>query len=133
MFIFKKQLLFCNGRQQVIYSGEKPVNFVTYYFHLLISLFHIYFKMSYYGDDRLEHSLSTFNGLPDSTLRVELLRCCGSKAWVDGIIKEMPFSNMNELLTSATTVWFNLPVAEWHTAFKAHPQIGKQHHRDFVL
>jgi OHCU decarboxylase len=71
-----------------------------------------------------QRQLDSLNDMPEQSLRAELLRCCGSKAWVNGMVAHKPFTNAGELLDLASTVWFNLPVKDWKEAFSAHPQIG---------
>ena len=61
--------------------------------------------------------------LPDD-LRSELLRCCGSSGWVEGMMQRTPFTSKDKLFEEATTIWWNLPPSEWLMAFSAHPQIG---------
>jgi 2-oxo-4-hydroxy-4-carboxy-5-ureidoimidazoline decarboxylase len=68
--------------------------------------------------------LNEFSRLPHATLSAELLRCCGSTGWVAEMLKRFPFTRIDTLLETATTVWWNLPTSEWRLAFTAHPQIG---------
>jgi 2-oxo-4-hydroxy-4-carboxy-5-ureidoimidazoline decarboxylase len=69
--------------------------------------------------------LNEFCGLSHATLSAELLRCCGSTGWVAEMLKRFPFTRIDTLLETATTVWWNLPTSEWRLAFTAHPQIGE--------
>lgn len=69
-------------------------------------------------------SLAVLSLLLPEDLRSELLRCCGSPGWVEGMMKRTPFISKDSLFEEATTVWWNLPPSEWHMAFSAHPQIG---------
>ena len=70
------------------------------------------------------NSLDYFCSLPESTLRTELTRCCGSPGWVSAMLHLLPFRSVDSLLQTATTTWWNLPTTEWKAAFLAHPQIG---------
>lgn len=69
-------------------------------------------------------SLAALGLLTPENLRSELLRCCGSSAWVEGMVRHTPFSSKDQLFEVASTVWWNLPPSEWLVAFSAHPQIG---------
>lgn len=70
-------------------------------------------------------NLAALSLLPPDSLKTELYRCCGSAGWVEAMIRGLPFSDKNKLFEEATTLWWNLPPTEWHMAFSAHPQIGK--------
>jgi len=69
-------------------------------------------------------ALAVLSLMPLDNLRSELLRCCGSTGWVEGMVAKLPFATKDQLFEAATTVWWNLPISEWHMAFLAHPQIG---------
>lgn len=73
-------------------------------------------------------SLAVLSLMPLDNLRSELLRCCGSTGWVDGMVAKLPFTSKDQLFDAATTIWWNLPTTEWHMAFLAHPQIGTFHY-----
>jgi 2-oxo-4-hydroxy-4-carboxy-5-ureidoimidazoline decarboxylase len=75
----------------------------------------------------LKEKLQLLNELPKVLLRKELLRCCGSTGWVEGMISQFPFSSCEQLFDVARVTWWNLPVTEWKMAFSAHPQIGMEH------
>jgi OHCU decarboxylase len=55
----------------------------------------------------------------------ELLRaCCGSAAWVNGMIDRRPFGSRDTLLRVADEVWGALDATDWLEAFAHHPRIG---------
>lgn len=72
----------------------------------------------------LQQKLSVFNNAALSYLSSELLRCCGSPAWVVELLKHQPFESVDELMEKADQVWWILSAEEWKVAFKAHPMIG---------
>jgi OHCU decarboxylase len=53
-----------------------------------------------------------------------LKRCCGSTAWVNGMLELRPFRDMDGLFAAADAVWNGLTPSEWLQAFSAHPKIG---------
>jgi OHCU decarboxylase len=56
----------------------------------------------------------------------ELLRaCCGSTAWVDGMLARRPFGARDALLRAADEVWKALDTMDWLEAFAHHPRIGE--------
>lgn len=56
--------------------------------------------------------------------RALLQRCCGSTAWVEGMLARRPFGTRDILLTIARDVWFGLARSDWLEAFRHHPKIG---------
>lgn len=70
--------------------------------------------------------LDWLNALPDDQARAELLRCCGSPAWVDSMAKRRPFPTETALMTAADEVWWTLSSNDWLAAFAAHPRIGNR-------
>lgn len=55
-----------------------------------------------------------------------LLRCCGSRRWVAGMLARAPYADMEELFDAAEEVWWSLESADWLEAFAAHPRIGER-------
>lgn len=66
------------------------------------------------------------DSLNDAGARSALLRCCGSKAWVEGMMRRRPFRDDNILLQSADQVWNTLSANDWLEAFASHPRIGER-------
>lgn len=56
----------------------------------------------------------------------ELLACCGSRAWAEGMADARPWNSLDDVLGAADTVWAALPPSAWLEAFKAHPRIGEK-------
>ncbi|MEK7486393.1 MAG: allantoicase, partial [Planctomycetota bacterium] len=68
--------------------------------------------------------LEKINQAEDATLSEMLLRCCGSKHWVEKMKQHRPFTTLAHLFQTAQQIWFNLPPSEWMNAFSQHPKIG---------
>jgi 2-oxo-4-hydroxy-4-carboxy-5-ureidoimidazoline decarboxylase len=69
-------------------------------------------------------TLHEFNILPKDQLMAELTKCCGSSAWVKGMLAFIPADDMVELLEDAESVWYQCSEADWKEAFTHHPKIG---------
>ena len=69
-------------------------------------------------------TLHEFNILPKDKLKEELIRCCGSVAWVHKMLTHVPAEDMVELLEDAEIEWWNCSEADWKEAFASHPKIG---------
>ncbi len=54
----------------------------------------------------------------------EILPCCGSTAWAEGMAAQRPFSDEATLLAASDDTWRNLARADWMEAFDSHPRIG---------
>ncbi len=70
--------------------------------------------------------LERLNSLPRSVAEQEFLKCCGSTSWVERMIAQRPFVNLDELLSKADDNWRSLAPADWLEAFLSHPKIGEQ-------
>lgn len=71
-------------------------------------------------------TLQELNSYPRYRAEGELVKCCGSTAWVRTITGRRPFASRDRLLRAASEVWWRLDAADWLEAFRAHPQIGQQ-------
>ena len=69
-------------------------------------------------------TLHEFNILPGEQLREELMKCCGSTAWVERMLPFIPADDMVELLEDAEEQWWKCSEADWKEAFSRHPRIG---------
>jgi 2-oxo-4-hydroxy-4-carboxy-5-ureidoimidazoline decarboxylase len=54
----------------------------------------------------------------------EILPCCGSTAWAEGMAAQRPFPDEATLLAASDETWRNLARADWMAAFHCHPRIG---------
>lgn len=70
--------------------------------------------------------LNEFNALAREAAESELMKCCGSGNWAQGMADARPFSNMDELLATADRIWWSLDAEDWLEAFSHHPQIGEK-------
>ena len=52
------------------------------------------------------------------------MRCCGSRAWADGMLLGRPFPDRNALFLAASEKWLGLGEKDWLEAFSHHPKIG---------
>lgn len=69
--------------------------------------------------------LESFNELRKDEANTALTKCCGSSAWVDGMMKAFPFLSEENLLQKAEEIWFNVcDKSDWLEAFTHHPKIG---------
>ncbi len=57
--------------------------------------------------------------------RAALTRCCGSAAWVSGMLARAPFESTEALLQEAERLWLGLSEPDCLEAFSHHPQIGE--------
>ncbi len=71
-------------------------------------------------------TLAWLNSLPDAEARAELLKCCGSSRWAEGVAARRPFRSVEELEEEADRVWRELSAGDWLEAFRAHPRIGER-------
>ena len=68
--------------------------------------------------------LYQLNELGEAEARDALLRCCGSRRWVDRMMARRPFATESDLLAAADHVWEGLDRSDRLEAFAAHPRIG---------
>ncbi len=64
------------------------------------------------------------NALEEDDARAALTRCCGSTAWVTGMLQARPFVDEAELLQAADRVWLAASPADVREALTHHPEIG---------
>ena len=69
-------------------------------------------------------TLHEFNTLPKDQLKEELIRCCGSYAWVQRMLPFVPAEDLVELLEDAEEQWWLCSEDDWKEAFSHHPKIG---------
>jgi 2-oxo-4-hydroxy-4-carboxy-5-ureidoimidazoline decarboxylase len=69
-------------------------------------------------------TLHDLNMLPKVQLRQELLKCCGSSAWVEKVMNFFPIEDLVELLDDAEEEWYKCSQEDWKEAFSHHPMIG---------
>jgi len=54
----------------------------------------------------------------------DLLKCCGSSAWAEQLLKAFPFDSLEALKSASDNIWNSLSVNDWKEAFSHHPKIG---------
>ena len=69
-------------------------------------------------------TLEVLNGLDRGALRAVLTGCCGSQAWVRGMVDVFPVRDVPGLLAAAGRVWHACSPKDWLAAFDHHPRIG---------
>ena len=57
---------------------------------------------------------------------VELLACCGSRAWARGVTERRPFGSLASLTSASDEVWRALGPDDHREAFLSHPRIGER-------
>ena len=69
-------------------------------------------------------TLEALNGLDVGALRTVLSGCCGSQAWVRGMVDVFPVKDVPVLLEAAGRVWHACSPKDRLEAFDHHPRIG---------
>jgi 2-oxo-4-hydroxy-4-carboxy-5-ureidoimidazoline decarboxylase len=62
--------------------------------------------------------------LPTEQASAALLRCCGSRRWVSGMLARRPFGSLEALHGAAREIWGALAREDFLEAFSHHPAIG---------
>lgn len=70
--------------------------------------------------------LEEFNLQSPMKARSDLLKCCGSTAWVDKLIKHFPYSSIESLKLISDKCWYSCTKNDFLEAFSHHPKIGDQ-------
>lgn len=69
--------------------------------------------------------LARWNFLPIRAAVDEILPCCGSRAWADGMVGRRPLPDERALLAASDETWRSLAESDWLEAFRSHPRIGE--------
>ncbi|MFZ0796450.1 MAG: 2-oxo-4-hydroxy-4-carboxy-5-ureidoimidazoline decarboxylase [Terriglobales bacterium] len=69
--------------------------------------------------------LAHWNFVPFATAVNEILPCCGSLAWANGIVARRPLPDEVALLAASDDIWHSLSQSDWLEAFRSHPRIGE--------
>ncbi len=75
--------------------------------------------------DGMSNVLARWNFLPIAAAADEILPCCGSRAWADGMVARRPLPDEVTLLAASDNIWRGLAVSDWLEAFRSHPRIGE--------
>jgi 2-oxo-4-hydroxy-4-carboxy-5-ureidoimidazoline decarboxylase len=68
--------------------------------------------------------LARWNRLASTDAAKEILACCGSAAWAEGMARRRPVPDEATLLAAADETWRSLAKEDWMEAFRSHPRIG---------
>jgi 2-oxo-4-hydroxy-4-carboxy-5-ureidoimidazoline decarboxylase len=71
--------------------------------------------------------LARWNALDVDAAAVEILPCCGSRAWAHGVAALRPLDSGEALSGASDAVWAGLAREDWMEAFDSHPRIGATH------
>lgn len=69
-------------------------------------------------------TMEDLNWLDEAALSEALWNCCGSSAWVRGMMELFPVGSATGLYATASLVWRDCTEEDWREAFGAHPKIG---------
>src|ERR1700730_15243358 len=69
--------------------------------------------------------LARWNFLPILAAVDEILPCCGSRAWADGMVGRRRLPDEPALLAASDETWRSLAASDWLEAFRSHPRIGE--------
>jgi 2-oxo-4-hydroxy-4-carboxy-5-ureidoimidazoline decarboxylase len=69
--------------------------------------------------------LARWNFLPIAAAVDEILPCCGSRTWADGMVGRRPLLDEVALLAASDETWHTLAESDWLEAFRSHPRIGE--------
>ena len=72
-------------------------------------------------------TIAQFDNLDIKKKKELLFNCCGSTAWVKGMIEIFPVNDLVDLLEYAEEKWFDCNPADWLEAFEHHSRIGDIH------
>src|SRR5260370_18181327 len=76
-------------------------------------------------EDRMSDVLSRWNILRVAAGVDEIVPCCGSRAWADGMVGRRPLPDEVALLAASDETWRSLAESDWLEAFRSHPRIGE--------
>jgi 2-oxo-4-hydroxy-4-carboxy-5-ureidoimidazoline decarboxylase len=80
----------------------------------------------------MSEALARWNFLPFPAAVNEILPCCGSRAWADGMVARRPLSDEVSLLAASDEIWRGLRESDWLEAFRDHPRIGESQIGDSI-
>ena len=71
-------------------------------------------------------TMEELNWLDEEALSEALRSCCGSLAWVAGMMELFPVGSATGLYAAASLVWRECTEEDWREAFGSHPRIGER-------
>src|ERR1700730_6098364 len=69
--------------------------------------------------------LARWNFLPIRAAVDEIMPCCGSRAWADGMVGRRPLPDGAALLAASDETWRSLAESDWLEAVRSHPRLGE--------
>lgn len=69
--------------------------------------------------------LVRWNHLSQLEAAKEILPCCGSRGWAEGMTARRPVPDELSLLAASDDTWRSLSESDWLEAFRSHPRIGE--------
>lgn len=69
-------------------------------------------------------TLFNLNHLPKQQLTEELLKCCGSTAWVNRMLTVFPVEDFIDLTEDAEEKWYECTEEDWKEAFSHYSETG---------
>jgi 2-oxo-4-hydroxy-4-carboxy-5-ureidoimidazoline decarboxylase len=71
-------------------------------------------------------SIEQLDRLPPGEAAFKLASCCGSSAWIAGMVEKRPYGSGEGLLNAAEDVFRSMLHTDWLDAFAHHPRIGEE-------
>lgn len=71
-------------------------------------------------------TLDRWNVLSAEAAAMEVLPCCGSRAWARAMAERRPVTTGTDVLAASDAIWWRLGERDWQEAFDSHPRIGEQ-------
>jgi 2-oxo-4-hydroxy-4-carboxy-5-ureidoimidazoline decarboxylase len=78
------------------------------------------------SDGMSADELARFNALPAAAARAELLKCCRSPAWADGMASGRPYSSARDAVRQSNAIIGRLAAAELEAALADHRGLADQ-------
>ncbi len=69
-------------------------------------------------------TITELNQLDLKTAHQAFMQCCTAEAWVEKMLLDMPYDNVETLSAQANSNWQGLNEADYLQAFEGHPKIG---------
>jgi 2-oxo-4-hydroxy-4-carboxy-5-ureidoimidazoline decarboxylase len=69
-------------------------------------------------------NLAEINSLSDSEAQVWFGQACAANKWIEGMVQQRPYPDLETMLSNAKEIWQNCQNADYLEAFEAHPMIG---------
>lgn len=70
--------------------------------------------------------LGHFNSITHDDAVRQLMKCCGSSKWAEGVASHRPFDSIEDLINYSAASWRKLSPPDWLEAFSHHPKIGER-------